>query len=58
MKRYGWTYNIMESNTGTVENVWINKDTIIIKANPGQNIYYLAGYVQSTYIKIDTSRFR
>lgn len=59
-ERGDWTYNIMEANTGTVENTVINKDTVIIKATPGpgRTIYSLSAYVQGTYIRLDTSRLR
>jgi hypothetical protein len=58
IQRDGWTHNIMEANDAVIENVVINRDTVIIKATPGRPIYSLSSYVQRTYIRLDTSMLR
>jgi hypothetical protein len=55
LERDGWIYNIMEANTESIQNISINNDTVIIKANPRSAIYSLAAFRQNTYIRLDTA---
>ena len=54
IQRWGYTKKIYESNTGSLYDVLIKNDTVIIQSKSDQ-LYELSAFVLNCYIKVDST---
>jgi len=55
LERWGYSENILKSNTGGIYDVKIDKDTVTIRILPGLLIYDLIALKHNCHVKIDST---